>query len=60
MNVMYRGKTYEVVYTDYLGRDSGLYGLKSRFSGGVVFPAKKRDCRPVQGASARQNDAATA
>ena len=42
MNVMYRGKTYEVVYTDYLGRDSGLYGLKSRFSGGAVFPAKKR------------------
>jgi hypothetical protein len=51
MYVRYQGKTYEVAYTRYLGSDSGLYGLKSRFSGGAVFPAKKRACRPVKGAS---------
>ena len=54
MNVRYRGKIYEVAYTRYLGRDSDLYGLKSRFSGGAVFPAKKRACRPIQGDAARQ------
>jgi len=51
MHVRYHGKIYEVAYTSYLGRDSGLYGLKSRFLGGSVFPAKKRACRPVKGAS---------
>jgi hypothetical protein len=48
MNVHYQGQIYEVAHRHYLGWDSGLYGLKSRFSGGAVFPARKIDCRPVE------------
>lgn len=47
MFVIYQGKRYEVVYTRFFG-DPGLYALRSRFSGGSIFPAKKEDCRPVR------------
>jgi len=46
MNVSYQGKTHTVAYDRFLG-DPTLYGLTSNFPGGSVFPAKKRDCRPV-------------
>jgi hypothetical protein len=48
MNVRYQGQIYEVAHRHYLGWNSGLYGLKSRFSGGATFPARKVDCRPVE------------
>ncbi len=46
MEVSFRGQVYEVAHDHYLGRKSGLYGLRSRFTGGSIFPAAKTDCRP--------------
>lgn len=51
MHVVYRGKQYEVAYPKFLGRFD-LYGIKSRFSGGSIFPARKADCRPAKGGKA--------
>ena len=47
MEVRYRGKIYEVAHHHYLGGMSGLYGLRSRFLGGSIFPARKTDCAPL-------------
>lgn len=46
MHVIYKGKQHEVLYTRFCG-DYELYALKSHFSDGSMFPAKKTDCRPV-------------
>ena len=46
MHVIYRGKKYEVLYPNFCG-DWSEYSLKSHFSDGSMFPAKKTDCRPV-------------
>jgi len=46
MYVIYRGKKYEVLYPSFCG-DWAEYSLKSNFSDGSMFPAKKTDCRPV-------------
>ena len=44
MIVTYRGKKYEVASTSYLG-NTGLFGLKSKFANGAVFPASKALCK---------------
>lgn len=46
MHVIYKGKQHEVLYPRFCG-DYELYTLKSQFSDGSMFPAKKTDCRPV-------------
>jgi len=47
MRVRYRNQVYAVVHRHFLGRDSGLFGLRSRLAGGAAFPALKTDCKPL-------------
>ena len=58
MYVIYRGKQYEVLYPSFCG-DWAEYSLKSHFTDGSMFPAKKTDCRPVTEASKPRRQAAT-
>ena len=57
MHVIYRGKKYEVLYPNFCG-DWAEYSLKSNFSDGSMFPAKKTDCRPVAEAPKPRRQAA--
>ena len=58
MHVIYKGKQHEVLYTRFCG-NYALYALKSHFSDGSMFPAKKTDCRPVAEGVKRPRQAAT-